>query len=78
MIKKMGYEIICVNNGENAIKEYERSIKAGNRFNAVILDLTVIGGMGGEKTIQQLLNIDPNVKAIVSSGYSDSPILANP
>ncbi|MDM8525275.1 hypothetical protein QUF80_18035 [Desulfococcaceae bacterium HSG8] len=43
----------------------------------VILDLTVPGGMGGAKTIPELLKIDPKIKAIVSSGYSNDPIMAN-
>ncbi len=46
-------------------------------FNAVILDLTVPGGMGGKESIKKLSEIDPNVKAIVSSGYSNDPVMAN-
>ncbi|MEJ2355917.1 MAG: response regulator, partial [candidate division WOR-3 bacterium] len=46
-------------------------------FDAVILDLTVPGGMGGKDTIDELLRVDPEVKAIVSSGYSTDPIMAN-
>jgi DNA-binding NtrC family response regulator len=46
-------------------------------YDAVILDLTIKGGMGGQETITKLLEIDPTVKAIVSSGYSDSPVIAN-
>ena len=44
----------------------------------MILDLTVPGGMGGKETMEKLLKIDPQVKAIVSSGYSDDPIMADP
>jgi len=46
-------------------------------YDVVILDLTVPGGMGGKEAINKLLEIDPEVKAIVSSGYSDDPVLAN-
>jgi DNA-binding NarL/FixJ family response regulator len=46
-------------------------------FDAVILDLTIKGGMGGRETMQQLKAIDPAVKAVVSSGYSDDPVIAN-
>jgi DNA-binding NtrC family response regulator len=53
-------------------------MNAGRKFDIVILDLTVITGMGGEMAVRRLLEIDPNVKAIVSSGYSDSPVLAKP
>ncbi|MBN1578412.1 MAG: PAS domain-containing protein [Chitinispirillaceae bacterium] len=78
MISRMGYDIVCVENGEKAIQAYSSSLKARNKFNSVILDLTVVHGIGGEETIRRLFEIDPNVKAIVSSGYSDSPVLANP
>ena len=43
----------------------------------VILDLTIPGGMGGKETIERLLELDPDVKAIVSSGYSNDPVVAN-
>ncbi len=49
---------------------------AGNPFDAVIVDLTVPGGMGGYETVQRLLALDPDVRAVVSSGYSNDPILA--
>ena len=48
-----------------------------NPFVAVIADLTIPGGMGGKETVQRLVDIDPEVKAIVSSGYSNDPVLAN-
>lgn len=49
----------------------------GSPFDVVIMDLTIPGGMGGEETIKKLKAFDPNVKAIVSSGYSNDPIMAN-
>jgi len=49
----------------------------GRPFDLVILDLTVKGGMGGEEAIAKIREIDPNVKAVVSSGYADSPIVAD-
>ena len=78
MIKKLGYDVICVNNGEEAVSAYKKSLQNNDRFDAVILDLTVIGGSGGEKIIHRLKNYDQNVKAIVSSGYADNLILNNP
>jgi DNA-binding NarL/FixJ family response regulator len=51
-------------------------MKSGNPFTVAILDLTIAGGMGGEIAIQKLLKIDPGVKAIVSSGYIDDPVMA--
>ena len=68
--------IEAIAEGEKAIELYTRSLRKGEKFDVVILDLTVIGGMGGEKTIRRLLEIDPHVKAIVSSGYSNDPIMA--
>ena len=50
---------------------------SGNPFAVAILDLTIPGGMGGEATIKELLKIDPAVKAIVSSGYIDDPVMAD-
>ena len=78
MLGKTGYKIVCVKCGEEAIALYKESVLSGKPFSAAILDLTVVGGMGGEKVIQKLLEIDPRVKGIVSSGYADSPVLSNP
>ena len=50
---------------------------SGELFDAVILDLTVLGGIGGEQTLKELLNIDPHVRAVVSSGYANDPIMAD-
>jgi CheY-like chemotaxis protein len=52
-------------------------MQCGAPFDAVIMDLTVPGGMGGEEAIRNLLNIDPHVTAIVSSGYSKDRLMAN-
>ncbi len=52
-------------------------MEAGTPFDAVILDLTVRGGMGGREAIRRITEIDPSARAIVSSGYSDDPVLAN-
>ena len=56
---------------------YQEAITAGQPFDIVILDLTVRGGMGGVEAVQKLLKIDPAVKAIVSSGYSDDAAIAS-
>jgi len=78
MLNSMGYEdIVCVTDGSYAIETYQESLDSGNPFDIVILDLTVPGGMGGLRTIIELLKIDPKVKAIVSSGYSSDPIMSN-
>jgi PAS domain S-box-containing protein len=73
ILGKMGFETDFACNGEEALAAYEGAMTAGEPFDLVILDLTVKGGMGGKETIRQLRILDPDVKAIVSSGYSNDP-----
>ena len=77
MLSSIGYEAITAIDGAEAIEIYKEAMSSASPFDAVIMDLTIPGGMGGEETIQRLMEIDPEVKAIVSSGYSNDPILAN-
>ena len=56
---------------------YKKAKESGNPFDIVIMDLTVPGGMGGKEAIKRLLEIDPGVRAIVSSGYSNDPVMSN-
>lgn len=77
MLNSMGYETAFAADGSQAVELYKNALLSDNLFDAVILDLTVPGGMGGSKTIIELLKIDSNVKAIVSSGYSNDPIMSN-
>jgi two-component system, cell cycle sensor histidine kinase and response regulator CckA len=77
MLHRMGYEVELANDGEEAIGLYRRAIEAGRPFDAVILDLTVPGAMGGKEAIGKLCEIDKNVKAVVSSGYSIDPVMSN-
>jgi CheY-like chemotaxis protein len=63
--------------GEAAVEKYRSARDAGKPFDIVILDLTIRGGMGGAETIERLRAIDPGVKAIVSSGYSEDDIVAD-
>jgi len=77
MLKKLGYESEFTDDGTEAIEMYKAAKKSEKPYDAVILDLTIPGGMGGKEAINKLLEIDPEVKAIVSSGYSDDPVLAN-
>ena len=76
ILAALGYNAVSVRDGREAIKQYQKANESGMPFDAVILDLTVPGGMGGEETIKKLLEIDPSVKAIVSSGYSNNPIMS--
>jgi signal transduction histidine kinase/ActR/RegA family two-component response regulator len=77
MLEKLGYESKFAKDGAEAIRMVKEAKEAKKPYDAVILDLTVPGGMGGKEAINKLLEIDPELKAIVSSGYSDDPVLAN-
>lgn len=76
LLTTMGYEVIAVPDGAEALKSYENAMRAGENFQAVILDATIRGGMGGVATIERLRDLDPNVSAIICSGYSDEAALA--
>jgi len=76
MLEMLGYESSVARHGEEAIEMYKKAIEENAPFDAVILDLTVPGGMSGSETIKHLQRIDPDVKAIVSSGYFDDPVMA--
>ncbi len=73
----LGYTAITVRSGEEAVAIYNQAIKLNEPFDAVILDLAVPGGMGGKEVVRELLRLDPNVKAIISSGYLTDPIIEN-
>jgi PAS domain S-box-containing protein len=77
MLKHIGYEVEIAGDGVDALRLYQEARMKGRPFDAVIMDLTVPGGMGGREAISKLLEIDPDVKAIVSSGYSNDPVMAN-
>jgi two-component system cell cycle sensor histidine kinase/response regulator CckA len=75
MLMEIGYEVELAKNGEEAIKAYRNSIIQNNIFDAVIIDLTIRGGMGGKETIAELLELDKKVNAIVASGYSSDSVM---
>lgn len=77
MLKQLGYEVHTANDGEEAITLYLQAKKEGRPFHLLIMDLTVPGGMGGKEAIAHLRQLDPQVKAVVSSGYANDPIMAN-
>ena len=76
MLKLLGYDAVFAENGGQAIEIFSKAKAAGEPFDAVILDLTVPGGLGGKDTLIKLREIDPGVRAIVSSGYSKDPIMS--
>lgn len=77
MLESLGYEVETVCNGEEAIALYTTAKGSGRPFGAVILDLTIKGGLGGKETIKRLKEFDPDIRAIVASGYSTAPVMAN-
>ena len=76
LLGTLGYDVTTVPDGATALKTYERAMRSGENFQAVILDATIRGGMGGVATIERLRDLDPNVTAIICSGYSDEAALA--
>ncbi len=76
MLEKIGLEVTTARTGEEAIILYQQALASGHKYDLVILDLTVPDGMGGQECMRNLLEIDPSVKAVVSSGYSDDPVMA--
>jgi len=76
MLGRLGYEIECARTGDEAIELYQKAKDAGRRFDIVLLDLTIPGGMGGKEVADRLKEIDDSVILIVSSGYSNTPIMS--
>lgn len=76
MIIQMGYEVEYASDGREAVDRYSRAMEEGKPFDAVMIDLTVPGGMGGEEAQKKLMEIDPAVRSIVSSGYSNDPVMS--
>jgi PAS domain S-box-containing protein len=78
LLQRAGHEVELAEDGKSAIEAYGRAKSLAHPFDAVLLDLTIRGGMGGQEAIRELLKIDPNVKAIVMSGYADDPAILEP
>jgi len=77
LLTSIGHDVAFAESGETALEAYQAARDAGTPFDAVILDLTIRGGMGGIETLRKLKEIDPNIKAVVSSGYSDDAAMSN-
>jgi PAS domain S-box-containing protein len=76
MLASLGYEVEYAQDGAETLVLYDRALATKDLFAGVILDLTVQNGMGGKETVERLLKIDPQVKAFVTSGYSDDPVMS--
>lgn len=77
MLTLLGYKVVTASNGEEAVSHYRTALQSGEPFDLVILDLLVNGGMGGRETMAVLVAEDPRVRAIVSSGYSNDPVMSD-
>jgi len=75
VLRFLGYDVLYAKDGAAALELYKKEKSAGVPFDVVILDLSVPDGMGGKETIELLKLFDPSVKAIVSSGYSNDPVV---
>lgn len=77
-LTSQNYEIAESAEGSETVRLYQESLQAGHPYDLVILDLSIPNGMGGVRTMERLRQLDPEVLAIVSSGYSDDPVMAKP
>jgi len=77
MLKDRGSEVVFAEDGEEAVQIFKEAKNSSQPFDAMILDLTIPGGMGGKETVKKIREMDSNVKIIVASGYSNDPVMAN-
>ena len=77
MVQTCGYRFQAVPDAEQALHMFRQAQNGGEPFSAVILDLTIPGGIGGKEVVKEMLSLDPHLRAIVVSGYSNDPVLAN-
>ncbi|MBF0506020.1 MAG: response regulator [Nitrospirae bacterium] len=77
MLIHLGYEVESVKDGAEAIEVYSNALESGKPFDVIIMDLTIPGGMGGKEAIKKLHEIDPGIRAIISSGYSSDPVMSS-
>jgi PAS domain S-box-containing protein len=77
VLNNLGYKAEFTRDGKEAVEQYKRALREGIPFDTVIMDLTVRGGTGAKEALEKLLEIDPSVKAIVCSGYSNHPVVVN-
>jgi PAS domain S-box-containing protein len=76
-LHRLGYDVTLAEDGSEGIRLYEEALQGTEPFDAVLLDLTIPGGMGGQEGVRDLLRIDPGARVIASSGYSNDPVMAN-
>jgi CheY-like chemotaxis protein len=77
VLKRLGYEVGSAKDGREGIEVYEKAREDGRPFDVVIMDLTIPGELGGKKAVGRLRELDPGAKVIVSSGYSEDPVMSS-
>lgn len=77
MLDYLGYSATHVLDGAEAVVEYARQIEAESPYDAVLMDLTIPGGMGGKEAVIKILELDKDARVFVSSGHSSDPIMTN-
>lgn len=77
ILERTGFSVKTAFDGKKATQMYKQSMEANKPFDVVIMDLTIPGGIGGKEAIKDILDIDPEAKVIVSSGYADNPVMSN-
>ncbi|OGF48823.1 MAG: hypothetical protein A2231_12215 [Candidatus Firestonebacteria bacterium RIFOXYA2_FULL_40_8] len=78
ILQELGYNVNTVEKSDDALEIFKNALPSRNRYDIVILDLTIPGGMGGKEIVKRMKEFDPKVKAIASSGYSDDEIMSRP
>jgi CheY-like chemotaxis protein len=78
MLQSLGYSVVCKKDGAQAIDLYVTESMAGHEFAAMILDLTIRGGMGGQEAVREIRKWDKRLPVFVASGYADDPVMRNP
>ena len=77
MLTALGYEAAMAEDGDTAVAMYREAMEAGRKFDLVILDLVIPGGIGGKEVVGMLRQLDPELKAVISSGYTNDPVVMN-
>ena len=77
ILNSMGCAVDCAQDGAAALELFQQSLQEGKPYDAMLLDLTIHGGMGGKEVVRHMRSIDPSVKAVVLSGYSTDPVFVD-
>lgn len=77
LLIRKGFAVSTVRDGKEAVSVYKHALESGKRFDVVVMDLTIPGGIGGKEAILELKALDPEIVAVASSGYSNDPIMAD-